>query len=358
MKNAWILALTLLLPTHVVANELLGLPATPIPIDNPQNANKIELGKKIFHDRRFSADGTISCATCHQPEKAFTDGLSRARGLDHIEGPRNTPTLINSAYYHGLFLDGRRDSLENQALDPIFNPIEHGLRNPSALLTIINDDNHYQKLFAQSFGIQPQSITETHLAKALASYERTLVTGNSAFDRYFFKSQRQALSASEARGLRIFRRKANCTNCHEISWDHALFTDNRYYNIGVGFKRISAKLGAYIQSLSVEKLQSSPLTDLEKSELGRFNVTRVLQDIGKFKTPSLRNIALTAPYMHDGSFKTLEEVIDYYNKGGEKNPYLDPAIFPLNLSELEKADLSAFLKTITSPHTSDISSQK
>ena len=353
MKPTLIPIVIAIFSSNLSANGILGLPAIPIPSDNPQNTTKIALGKKIFHDPGLSADGTISCATCHQPGRAFTDGLARAKGLNQIAGTRNTPSVINSAFYRYLFLDGRRDSLENQALDPILNPVEHGLISDDSLVTIITNNAEYPPLFSQSFGIQPEQISTVHIAKALASYERTLIAGNSPFDLFFFGANRQTLSISAVRGLRLFRRKANCANCHEISWNNALFTDNRFYNIGVGFKRIAADLPEYIESLTKANSEPLVLTNQQMSELGRFNVTHVPVDIGKFKTPSLRNIALTAPYMHDGSFKSLEQVIDYYNTGGEKNPYLDPAIFPLNLSRQEKSDLAAFLRSLTSPLPSD-----
>ena len=175
-----------------------------------------------------------------------------------------------------------------------------------------------------------------------------MISGDSAFDRYFFAGDRKALSDSAARGLRIFRRKGNCANCHEISWNNALFTDNRFYNIGVGFQRIAAQLDAYLASLKDKNARPYNLNNQQLSELGRFSVTRVATDIGKFRTPTLRNIALTAPYMHDGSQKTLEDVVNYYDKGGDKNPYLDPAIFPLGLMRQEKSDLVEFLKSLTS----------
>jgi len=353
MKAVLIFIAFNLVPGSLPANDRLGLPTLPIPADNPQTETKIELGKRLFHERRFSADGTISCASCHQADKAFTDGLTRAIGIGGQIGPRNTPTVVNAAFYASLFLDGRRDSLENQALDPLLNPTEHGLHNHQPIVDIVVNHSTYPALFEKSFAIQPQKITITHVTKAIASYERTLISGNAPFDRYFFASDRKALSDSAARGLKIFRRKGNCANCHEISWNNALFTDNRFYNIGVGFERIAAQLDAYLVSLQNNNARPYNLNNQQRSELGRFSVTRVVSDIGKFRTPTLRNIALTAPYMHDGSQKTLQEVIDYYDKGGNKNPYLDPAIFPLELTQQEKLDLVEFLKSLTSPAYSD-----
>ena len=330
----------------------LGLPPVPIPRDNLQSPAKIALGKLLFNDRRFSADGTISCASCHRPELAFTDGLPVAQGIRGIKGMRNSPTVVNAAYYTSLFLDGRRDSLETQALDPLVNPIEHGLSDHRFVVDVVRKDPDYPARFQAVFGIDADQITIDHVVKAIASYERTLISGDSLFDRYFFAGERTALSASAARGLNLFRRKGNCANCHEISWNSALFTDNRFYNIGVGYEWLEPSIDAYLKGLRQSakagaKPGATSLTEAQRSELGRFSVTGVVADIGKFRTPTLRNIEKTGPYMHDGSQKTLEEVIEYYDKGGEKNPYLDPAIFPLKLTDQEKSDLVAFLKSLT-----------
>jgi cytochrome c peroxidase len=330
----------------------LGLPPVPIPQDNPQSPAKIALGRLLFNDRRFSADGTISCSSCHRPELAFTDGLPVAQGIRGIEGTRNSPTVINAAYYTSLFLDGRRDSLETQALDPLVNSIEHGLSDHQLVVDVVCKDPDYPARFQAVFDVAADQITIDHVVKAIASYERTLISGDSPFDRYFFGGDRTAMSESAARGLNLFRRKGNCANCHEISWNNALFTDNRFYNIGVGYDRLEPSIDAYLEGLQQSaKASTKPgatsLTDVQRSELGQFNITRVVSDIGKFRTPTLRNIGETGPYMHDGSLKTLEEVVEYYDKGGKKNPYLDAAIFPLKLTEQEKSDLIAFLKSLT-----------
>ena len=207
------------------------------------------------------------------------------------------------------------------------------------------DDADYIKQFNNVFNVSADAVTINHVVKAIASFERTLISGNSPFDRYYFGMDQSAISMSAARGSRVFRRKGNCANCHEISLNNALFTDNRFYNIGVGFKRLTSVLEALIAGKNPDDLA---LTDAQRSELGRFNVTKAPTDLGKFKTPTLRNIALTAPYMHDGSIKTLEEVIEHYDKGGDKNRYIDNKIFPLHLTQQEKADLAAFMQTLTS----------
>ena len=353
MTKLIILIAGLFVSISLNAAENLGLPALPVPADNPQTNRKIELGRLLFNDKRFSADGSISCASCHHVDKAFTDGLPVAEGIGRKLGTRNTPTIVNAAFYTRLFLDGRAPSLEAQSLGPFTNPIEHGLTDHQQIVDTVRQEPDYQNRFHKVFGLSVNEIEIDHVAKAIASFERTLIAGDSPFDRYYFGGNKHALSDSAARGLRIFRRKGNCANCHEITWNNALFTDNRYFNIGVGFKRLEPALDELLRTLrqggSPEQLM---LTDQQKSELGKFNVTRVIADMGKFKTPTLRNIVLTAPYMHDGSIATLEEVVEYYDKGGEKNRFLDAAIFPLHLTKQEKNDLTAFLHSLTSPQYS------
>ncbi len=330
-------------------NSTLGLPPLPIPAGNPQTNEKIALGRLLFNDARFSGDGSISCAHCHHSDKAFTDSLKVPEGIRQLKGPRNAPTVINSAFYQTLFLDGRAKSLEDQALGPFINPVEHGLNDYKKIIHIIQTDQDYLPIFQQVFNIQAEEITISHVVKAIASFERTLISGNSLFDQYYFGRDHSKLSESAARGLRIFRRKGNCANCHEISWNNALFMDNKFYNIGVGYKKIKDHVEDVINTLQQgNKIESLRLSPEQSSELGRFKVTHIISDIGKFKTPTLRNISLTAPYMHDGSIKTLEEVVDYYDKGGEPNPYVDAAIFPLHFTEQEKIDLVEFMKALTS----------
>ncbi|RLA22532.1 MAG: cytochrome-c peroxidase [Gammaproteobacteria bacterium] len=333
----------------IKADNLLGLPKLSIPTHNSQSAEKIALGKKLFNDKRLSQDGTISCASCHNKQRAFTDGQKVAVGIRQQTGFRNAPTVVNAAFYQTLFLDGRVASLEEQALGPFLNPIEHGLKNKQQIVEIVKQDQQYQQQFAQVFNTADSAITAEQIAQAIASFERTLIAGNSAFDRYLFGRDRQALSQSEARGMRLFRRKGNCANCHEISGKDALFMDNRFYNLGVGFAKVNPQIAEFVKALRAgESAEAYEFTDAQRVELGRFNVTHIIADIGKFKTPTLRNIALTAPYMHDGSMNTLEEVVDYYDQGGEKNPYLDSAIFPLHFTDQEKLDLVAFLKALSS----------
>lgn len=343
------LMLELTLSVKVIADPYLGLPSPNIPADNPQSSEKIALGKRLFNDQRFSADGSISCASCHLPDKAFSDGLPVAKGLNGQLGTRNAPTVLNAAFYDTLFLDGRANSLEAQALGPFVNPIEHGLPNHQAIVDVVQNDATYPQQFNKGFAIQTKDITIHDVAKALASFERTLISGDSLFDRYLFGRDHSVLSASAERGLTIFKNKGNCVTCHEISWNNALFTDNRFYNIGVGFKLLTPVLTDFIAFIGQGKNPDDfPLTTLQRSELGRFNVTKDIADLGKFKTPTLRNITLTAPYMHDGSMLTLEEVIEHYDKGGDKNRFIDTQIFSLHLTKQEKQDLVSFMKSLTS----------
>jgi cytochrome c peroxidase len=337
----------------------LGLPPVPIPSDNPQSPEKIALGKRLFEDKRFSGDGTVSCANCHDSTKAFADGLPTAEGIRKQKGTRNAPTVINAAYYDSQFWDGRRPSLEEQAKDPFLNPVEQGLTSHEQILETIRKDASYPAEFRSVFGIEPKDITIDHVVKAIASFERTVISGDSPFDRYLYGGDKTAMSESAIRGLEIYRVKGRCQDCHSLGQTYAIFTDNKFHNVGVGFKIIEPRMRQIANVFRKAKqegkdIDKSILGDKEISELGRFVVTLQPSDIGRFKTPTLRNIAVTAPYMHDGSLKTLEEVVELYNKGGENNPLLDSGIRPLNLTDQEKADLVAFMKSLTSPQFANV----
>ncbi len=345
----------------------LGLPPVPIPADNPQTPEKIALGDKLYHDTRFSADGKVSCATCHAPEKAFTDNLPVSKGFQGLTGTRNAPTVINAAYMKSQFWDGREPDLEGQAKQPPINPVEGGLPNHEPILEIIRNDRDYRKQFRKVFGTSPEHITEDHVAKAIAAFERTVIAGNSPFDRYQYGGEENALTDSQKRGLALFRVKARCASCHTLEHTQALFTDSKFHNIGIGFKAIAGREPEIAEKFlrmkhqqadekkALEFIDKAVLSDKEISELGRFVITEDFSDVGAFKTPTLRNVALTFPYMHDGSLQTLEDVVDFYNNGGRVNPddpvtpFLSGGIKPLNLTEQEKADLVAFLESLTSP---------
>lgn len=289
--------------------------AAYIPPDNLLTPEKIELGRQLYFDGRLSADGTVSCATCHASDQGFSDGRPASIGIKGQVGGRNAPVTFNRLFSQEQFWDGRAASLEEQALGPIQNPIEMGntLDHMVATLSAIKG---YHKQFKQVFGTE---VNAAGVAKAIAAFERSLVCGNSAFDRYE-DGDDNALSESEQRGLELFREKGNCVRCHT----GFAFTDERYHNIGVG-------------------------VDKPNPDFGRYNVTKKESDKGAFKTPTLRNIAASAPYFHDGSAKTLEDVVEFYDKGGIKNPNLSNEIKRLLLTVPEKADLVAFMKSLSCP---------
>ncbi|OGT31259.1 MAG: cytochrome-c peroxidase [Gammaproteobacteria bacterium RBG_16_51_14] len=332
----------------------LGLPPVPIPEANPQSPEKVALGKQLYEDKRFSSDGTVSCSTCHDPLKGFTDHLPVSEGVGKQKGTRNAPTVINAAYYTSQFWDGRRPDLESQSKDPLLNPIEHGLKDHGFVINVIRDDASYPASFKEVFGVTPEQITIDHVALAIASFERTVIAGDSPFDRYLYGGDKTAMSESAIRGLDVFRNNGRCADCHKIDPKSAIFTDNKFHNLGVGFKRIEANMFDIVEKFRIAKnegnnIDENVLTNAEASELGRFAVTLDTQDLGRFKTSTIRNITVTGPFMHDGSQKTLEEVVDFYNQGGEKNPVLDSGIRPLNLTDQEKKDLVEFMKALTSP---------
>ncbi len=341
------------------SDKLLGLPPIPIPADNPQTPAKIALGDKLFHDKRLSIDGTVSCANCHDDKKAFTDNLSVSVGHHGLTGTRSAPTVINAAFYHSQFWDGREPSLEAQSKGPFVNPVEGGLPNHQALLDIIRADAEYQKAFKEVFNVADQKVTIDHVAKVIASFERTLVAGNSPFDRFYFKGDKTALNEQQQRGFKLFLEQGRCVSCHIIEQNQALFSDSRFHNIGVGINAVQQDITPLVQAFLDAKRKGGDvdkivLTDKKSSELGRFAVSDALADIGAFKTPTLRNIALTAPYMHDGSLKTLKEVVIHYNNGGvtpagaKPNDFLSGGIRPLNLTDAQIDDLVAFLQSLTS----------
>ncbi len=288
----------------------LGLKEIPEVHANPLTPEKIALGKQLYFDRRLSSDNTISCASCHDPKKGWSNGEATAVGVDGQRGGRSAPTILNSAYQHFQFWDGRAGSLEEQALGPIANPIEMNLPIEEALKKI-GAIKGYQEQFQQVFG---EPVNAANLAKAIAAFERTVLAGNSPYDRYK-AGDGQALSELAEKGRKLFFGKANCSGCHT----GPNFTDNGFHNIGVGMEHA-------------------------QPDLGREVLSKLAGDRGAFKTPTLRDIARTAPYMHDGSLATLEEVVEYYSKGGTPNQHLDEEIFALNLSDEQKVALVAFIR--------------
>jgi cytochrome c peroxidase len=298
----------------------LGLPELPWPEENPYTKEKAELGWLLYFDKRLSGDLTVSCASCHAVEKAFTDGLPVSIGIKGQKGGRSAPTVINRFYSTLQFWDGRAESLEEQAKGPIANPIEMTLEKEadkahegsvSRLRAVPGYVSRFKKVF------ETDKIDINHVAKAIATFERTVYSGNAPFDRYE-NGDKDAMTEAQIRGMNVFYNKATCDSCH-IGFN---FTDGSFANIGIGMEK-------------------------KDPDLGRFIVTGREEERGAFKTPTLREIEHTGPYMHDGRFKTLEEVVEHYDRGGIKNKYLDQRIKPLKLTKQEKSDLVAFLKALS-----------
>ena len=308
-------------PVHIKAP--LGLPPVPIPADNPPTADTIALGRRLYYDTGLSADNTVSCATCHDARFGFADPKPVSEGVGKKTGTRNSPPVVNAAYFKVQFWDGRSPSLENQAEGPVQNPVEMA-NTLAAVEQKLNADPDYREQFAKAWG--PGPITYEMVEKSIASFERTVISGNSPFDRWKYGHDETAVNSSVKRGFVVFtsKKKGNCAACHTVGDKYALFTDNKFHNVGIG-------------------VDMGKITDP-----GLYAVSHNEADTAKFKTPSLRNVALTAPYMSDGSLKNLKEVIDFYIGAGNSNPYLDKEIHVLDfLSGEERSDLQAFLNSLT-----------
>jgi len=320
-----------------------------IPDDNPLSAAKVGLGQKLYFDTRLSVDNSVSCATCHDPRKGFADGKPVAEGVKQQKGARNAPTVLNAAYYEQQFWDGRAEMLEDQAILPLINPIEMALPSHGAVEEKLRALPEYPPLFQKAFG-KPE-ITIHRVGQAIASFERTLISFSAPIDR-FLKGEKNALSDSAQRGWELFNGKARCNTCHGHVEVVPTFTDNKYHNIGVGAKQRDFSALAREAQNAMQKGDPKIVDELALkphfSELGRFLITKEQKDMGAFKTPGLRNVELTAPYMHDGSEATLLDVINFYDRGGENNPFLDGGIRPLGLNDQQKADLVELLKAFTS----------
>ena len=319
-----------------------------IPQDNALTPERVSLGRKLYFDKRLSADGTVSCATCHDVTRGFTDQIAVSEGIKDQFGHRNAPTTLNVALLQTVFLDGRSPTLEHQAKLPIINPIEMGMPDGQAAVNAIKDDPEYQAAFQKAYGRQ---VNYDDIGRAIAAFERTLVFMDSPFRR-FLNGDKNAISSEAYEGWELFNEEGRCVTCHPMNPSNPLGTDNRFHNVGVSARHQDfdslAKQGlkALEEDPSEEKLEELALaTDM--SELGRFLVTKNRSDIGAFRTPLLLNIGITPPYMHDGTVETLWDVMDHYNKGGEANLFLDGGMEPLALTEDKINNIVAFLFSLT-----------
>lgn len=313
----------------------------PEPKDNPTTPVKVELGKLLYFDPRLSGDGSVSCATCHDPNHAW--GKKRVMSPAYPENKhfRHSPTILNVAYNTMMFWDGRVKTLEEQALKPIASPFEMNM-NYDLLEERLKSIPRYRELFRKAFPGEKDPITVENVAKAIAAFERTIVCNDSPFDRYM-RGERNAMDELQIKGMKLFVGKAGCVQCH----NGPNFTDNKFHVTGVPKNRIEDD--ALVRATRNFVIRQAGFKDPDRfdRDLGRYFITKRERDKGAFKTPTLRNVALTPPYMHNGVFKTLDEVIEFYNRGGGDVPNKSPLLKPLNLTEEEKKALKAFLEALT-----------
>jgi cytochrome c peroxidase len=359
IKPTWIFCAVALLATQGAWSDAskservpLGLPMLQTQPAGPSAAARVDLGRRLFMDKRLSADGTISCSSCHNPEHAFADEHARAVGQQGLIGTRNAPSLFNVVYATSLFWDGRRATLESQAQDPLLNRSEHGLMDVQSAVNLVTMDPTYLRDFASNYKSSKDEIDITQISDVLASYERTLLAGDSPFDQYFYGGKKGALSSSAIRGFELFRGRAHCAACHVIGAQSALFTDGEFHASTTSLPKSVTEHLPQLTKTVLELRAKTGGNEIDQAvtempdiaALGRFTVSLNPADIGKFKTPSLRNVALTAPYMHDGSLTTLDQVIDVelYVRGAATN-------YPIVVTAEERDDLLAFLRALTSP---------
>ena len=344
---------------NFVRQPPLGLPTLPQPANNPVTAAKIALGRKLFYDRRLSLNNTFSCAICHIPEQGFANNeMATAVGVEGRSVRRNAPSLYNVGYAQLLFHDGRENSLEQQVWGPLLAHNE--MANPSIGYVVdkIKASTDYRGWFERAFQ-QPANMTT--IAQALASYQRSLNAADSAFDRWYFGKQTKALSPQAQQGFALFTGKAGCSQCHSLAKKSALFTDQLRHNTGIGYAESMQKPTAQQQVqvapgvfVDVDKQQLQTLAVNKTNDLGFYEISQNPADRWRYKTPSLRNVALSAPYMHNGSLASLEEVVKFYNQGGVANDNLSPLIKPLGLSETQIMALVAFLNSLTGNNVTEL----
>ena len=340
--------------------RLLGLPGLEVPEHNPMTEEKVRLGRQLFFDRRLSHNNTLSCAMCHIPEQGFTSQeLAVAIGIEGRTLRRNAPTLYNVGFARLLFHDARENLLEQQVWTPLLARNE--MANPSVGFVIerLKSIPEYRGKFEQAFqGKGPGMET---VGMALASYQRTLNSADSPFDRWYYGGDADALDDQAIAGFRLFSGKARCVSCHTVHSDYALFTDQKLHNTGIGYLVSMGTRDDKIQvtvapgtTLTVERDRVTVASEPPPNDLGHYEITEDPDDRWKYKTPGLRNVALTAPFMHNGSLRTLRQVVEFYNRGGIKNELLDPLIQPLGLSDSELDAVVAFLNSLTGSNVDDL----
>ena len=344
----------------LVKQPVTGLPPLAFSENQALSPEKIQLGRKLFYDRRLSLNDTFSCAMCHIPEQGFTSNeLSIAIGVEGRTGRRNTPTLYNVAFASQLFHDARESALEQQIWGPLLAHNE--MANPSVgyVINKIRSFSEYDGLFEQAF--EGRGVGMETLGAAIAAYERTLISANSAFDRWHYANDAQALTSRQKAGFKLFNGKAGCSACHLVDEAYALFKDGKLHNTGLGYeysmgtssatRRIQLAPGVFV---NVDRAIIDELSEPAASDLGYYEVSQDPDDRWKYKTPSLRNISLTAPYMHNGRFTSLKDVVEFYNRGGISNETLDPLIHPLGLDDEEIEQLVAFLHSLSGDNVTEL----
>jgi cytochrome c peroxidase len=324
------------------------------PSDNPITDAKAKLGDMIFDEKRISSDNSVACNTCHSPRNGFTTHTPTARGVGDRIGKRNAPSILNAMFYKSMFWDGRAATLEEQATLPILNPVEMGQKDPKDVVAKMAAIPEMVESFQKVFGRPPNW---EDMGKALGAFERTRLSTEAPFDRFLHGDQK-ALSASQQRGWTLFTGKARCGSCHTYDPALPLFGDNRFHNTGVAagkqdFNQLAKRATASAVAGTKTEIDTLAL-ETDYSDLGRFLVTQKRDDIGAFKTPFLRDVLLTGPYMHDGNLETLWDVIEFFNKGGERNPFLDADMKPLGLTAMEVDDLVNFLSALTSDRFAEL----
>jgi len=324
------------------------------PSDNPITDAKVKLGDMIFDEKRVSSDNSVACNTCHSPRNGFTTHTAASRGVGDQIGKRNAPSILNAMFYKSMFWDGRAATLEEQATLPILNPVEMGQKDPKDVVAKLSAIPEFVEAFQKVFGRPPNW---EDMGKALGAFERTRLSTEAPFDR-FLHGDEKALNASQRRGWALFTGKARCGSCHTYDPALLLFGDNRFHNTGVAAAKQDldrlAKHAAETAAAGNKSEIDRRALETDDSELGRFLVTQKREDIGAFKTPFLRDVLLTGPYMHDGSLETLWDVVEFFNKGGERNPFLDVEIKPLGLTASEVDDLVNFLGALTSDRFAEL----